>query len=252
MSVNLRMEGVVENTADVLRPARAVVVSAVCVMTTALGHALTSDDPVPWWAVGFALTATAAGSWWLTGRERGPVTVVGATVAAQGLLHLLFSLAHPPIRPSGGAAPGVEAPAGSGAGAHVHHVAGHLDPAGALHDSSPLFALAHGNSTGMLLAHLLAAVVCGLWLWRGEVAVHRTVRALAALLFAPLCRVWRVVLRTSPGQEPRTCRTLVAGRVFPQPISASLRHAVVRRGPPQEGAKVTFPSPASPGAATGT
>lgn len=260
------MAGVTADAAGALRFARAGVFAAVCVVTTALGHALTSGGLLLWWAVGLAFAVTAPGAWWLTGRERGAVTVVGATVCAQGLLHLLFSLAHRLVPPLDATA--VVGPvAGHGFGAHhgaafahsgvvVHqHGApaaaatgagtGMATESGPPADPSLLSAVTHGNSAGMLLAHLLAAVVCGLWLWRGEAAAHRLGRALAALLFAPLRRLRDVLFSPADARDDarRPCRAAAAGWERPQPVPVSLRHAVVRRGPPRVRSATTRPSP---------
>ncbi|MFH8405859.1 PE-PGRS family protein [Streptomyces sp. NPDC018019] len=75
----------------VLRGLRAGVFAAVCVPLAALGHALMSDTPVPWWVVLAAVTATACGAWCLAARERGPLFVTALTLAAQAALHTAFS-----------------------------------------------------------------------------------------------------------------------------------------------------------------
>ncbi|KNE80648.1 MULTISPECIES: hypothetical protein [Streptomyces] len=237
------MAGVTADAVGALRLARAGVFAAVCVVTTALGHALTSGGLLLWWAVGLAFAVTAPGAWWLTGRERGAVAVVGTTVGAQALLHLLFSLAHrlvplPDATTVGG--PGT----GHGLGAHQHGAPTAVTGTGAVADPSLLSAVTHGNSTGMLLAHLLAALVCGLWLWRGEAAAHRLARALAALLFAPLRRLRDVPFHPADARDARRpCRSAAAGWERPQPVPVSLRHAVVRRGPPRGRSALTRPSP---------
>ncbi|MZE81091.1 hypothetical protein [Streptomyces xinghaiensis] len=263
------MAGVAPDAVGTLRLARAGVFAAVCVVTTALGHALTSGGPLLWWAVGLAFAVAAPGAWWLTGRERGAVAVVGTTVGLQALLHLKFSLAaHWPVPlPDATAAGGPGA--GHGFGAHhsaafarsgvvVHHHGTHAAAApgtgtgsGAVTGTgmaadppSLLAAVSHGNSAGMLLAHLLAAVVCGLWLWRGEAAAHRLGRALAALLSAPLRRLRDVPFHPADVRDARRpCRSAAAGWERPQPVPVSLRHAVVRRGPPRGRSAIARPSP---------
>ncbi|WP_405529864.1 hypothetical protein OG426_48105 [Streptomyces canus] len=237
------------STAAALRPARAAVFAAVCVVTTALGHALMSGDLLPWWAVGVAFAVTASAGWWLTFRERGVETVVGATVVAQGLLHLLFSLA-PGLVSARGAAAGAPNVAGAPATHHgmaamshsgmlVHRPGAMGEPA----EEPLLSVVTHGGSGGMLLAHLLAAVACGVWLWRGEAAVHRIGRALAAVLFAPLRRVCRVLFRAVAWRELPLRRAAVGGPEPRRSTPAELRHAVVRRGPPRGRTAVSRPSP---------
>ncbi len=111
---------------DAVRSARAAVFAAVCVTTTALGHALMSGDALPWWAVACAFVGTASGARWLTGRERGAVAVVGATVVAQTLLHLLFVLAHRLVHASDAA---VAMPGMDGSPGMRHHMTRHRRPA---------------------------------------------------------------------------------------------------------------------------
>ena len=70
-------------------------------------------------------------------------------------------------------------------------------------------AAAHTMSGGMLAAHLLAALVCGIWLWRGEAAAFRLARAagaLGVLAAAPLRRAL-ALLRT---RRPRCHRRRAA------------------------------------------
>jgi hypothetical protein len=200
------------------RLARAVIFAAVCVLTTALGHALMAGAPLPGWMVGYAFAATSAGAWWLTGRERGVRAVTGATIAAQFALHAGFGLAAPAVAPpADGATSGMRGMPGM-AMDHAHAMAGPAASAG------------QDWSAGMVLAHALAALACGLWLWRGEAAAFRLGRALAAFVFAPLRGALRVLTRTGrPVLAPRQ-----AVRYSPKsgPCLAPLHHAVTRRGPP--------------------
>ncbi|ELS56470.1 hypothetical protein STVIR_2568 [Streptomyces viridochromogenes Tue57] len=204
---------------------RAAVFAAVCVVTTALGHALMADDVLPWWAVGVAFAGTASGAWRLTRRERRSVTVVGATVVAQGLLHLLFSLTHQLVRQP-------HEVGFSHSGAVMHHPGMHAKAMETPYDAPFLPTVMHGLSAGMLLAHLLAAAACGVWLWWGETAAHRIGRALAAALLAPLRRVCRVLLHGAVRCEAPSCRLVDSAAEDARPTPSSLRHAVVRRGPP--------------------
>lgn len=235
-----------------LRPLRAAVFAAVCVVTTALGHAVMSGDLPPWWTLVLAFTGTATGAWWLTGRERGAITVVGATAVAQGLLHLLFDAAHSLVGILGTeAAPGMDhgmgfSPSGmvmdmghSGSGM-VMQGAGTKGTAGMLPLES---VMARHGSTGMFLAHLLAAVVCGLWLWRGETAAYRLGRALAVALFAPLRRVRRMLARTVREVRNLVGRTAVGVAEVQPTVSAVLKHAVIRRGPPRASSALPRLSP---------
>ncbi|MEU7576399.1 hypothetical protein AB0B50_02175 [Streptomyces sp. NPDC041068] len=236
------------------RLARAAVFAAVCVVATALGHSLMSAAPLPWWAVGYAFAATTAAAWWLTGRERGAPTVVGATVAAQLALHELFGLAQ---RMSG--ATGSHGARGSGAGAsamashgggdgmdHMNHAMPMSDPAmpsmptgsagngmssGAMPDegvSHWIMSVFGHSDFGMFLAHVVAALICALWLWRGEAAAFRTGRALAAAFFVPLRFVLAILVAALPPAPPHV------GALVPVPRlrGVLLQYVVSRRGPP--------------------
>ncbi|WP_405818628.1 hypothetical protein OG241_26820 [Streptomyces sp. NBC_01390] len=230
------------------RSLRAAVFAAVCVVTTALGHALMSGDLLPWWTLFLAFAGTASGAWLLTGRERGALPVVAATAVAQGLLHLLFDMAHRLVRvpvgasgtgPASGTDHGI-AFSHSGMAMHMDHsVSGtavqHAGTAGPSAPVSPESALVWQSSTGMFLAHLLAAVVCGLWLWRGETAAYQLGRALTLVLFAPLRRVRHMLARTLCHEGTHAGRSVEGTAETPPTVFAVLRHAVVRRGPPGAG-----------------
>lgn len=218
------------------RLARAAVFAAVCVVATALGHALMSGAPLPWWAVGYAFAATSAAAWWLTGRERGALAVTGATVAAQLGLHELFGLAQRVSAPAPAAMPAA-VPASTAAGGSMDHT-GHPMPVpvpASPHAAMPDEGVSHwimsvfGHSAlGMFLAHLTAALLCALWLWRGEAAVFRTGRALAAAVFVPLRLVLTALAVSLPPAPPHV------GALAPVPRlrGVLLQHTVSRRGPP--------------------
>ncbi|MYT20616.1 hypothetical protein GTW69_09990, partial [Streptomyces sp. SID7760] len=130
---------------------------------------------------------TAGVAWILAARERGLLAVTSATVAVQAVLHTGFSLAQAAVSPSTAQAPP------PGAGGHAHHAAHTMGMAGSgmtmpvqtpvrmpLPVPVPLpMAAGHGIGsgsaapTGMLAAHLLAALLCGLWLAYGERGAFR-------------------------------------------------------------------------------
>ncbi|MGW3322842.1 hypothetical protein [Streptomyces virginiae] len=218
--------------------------AALCVLLAATGHLLMSGAPVPWWALSVAFPGTAATAWALAGRERGLLAVTTAAVAVQAVLHAGFTLSQSlvgPAAPTGSARmpsmAGMARPPGVGmpeAGAHAHHaVHGATDTASSLTSATggPLPVGVHEagamSPAGMLAAHLLAAVLCGLWLAHGERAVFRVVRAVAGRLWTPL----RLLLRTAvPAHRPpvrvrRRRRNRAPRRLF-------LVHAITSRGPP--------------------
>jgi len=97
---------------------------------------------------------------------------------------------------------------------------GLLDPAGL----GPAAAAASG---GMLVAHLFAAVLCGLWLAYGERAAFRVLRAVAGRLSAPL----RLLLTLPvPPERPRVRAR--RGRADRSPRRLPLVHSITSRGPP--------------------
>ncbi|MEV6676469.1 hypothetical protein AB0N09_06295 [Streptomyces erythrochromogenes] len=211
--------------------------AALCVLLAAVGHMLMSGAAVPWWALSAGFAAAAGAAWSLAGRERGILAVTGAAVAVQAVLHSAFTLAQSlaePAQPT--VATGSSTTAATGTGVHAHHAthtmvdaasaptAMHM--AGGGHEASAV-PMAFMSPAGMLIAHLLAAVLCGLWLAHGERALFRVVRAVAARLRAPLRLLLRPVAsahRPRPRvRRPR--RTRAPRRLF-------LVHAITSRGPP--------------------
>ncbi|MEU9996232.1 hypothetical protein [Streptomyces sp. NPDC050848] len=224
-------------------------------LLTATGHVLMSDTSVPGWALAAAFAATGGVAWCLAARERGLVGITAAAVAVQGALHTCFSLAQAgtastpgswlPYLTSGASGPASASTTASGivAGSHSAHSShaalGHDHMAHATmsgHDmgfapmgSAPMSGhdMADMSPSGMLAAHLLAALLCGLWLAHGERAAFRVLRALAALLLAPL----RLILRLpAPPDRPRIrARREERARRLRQLL---LAHVLTSRGPP--------------------
>ncbi|MFE0186660.1 hypothetical protein [Streptomyces sp. NPDC058989] len=227
---------------SVSRAVRAAIFAAVCVTTAALGHALMSTQPLPWWALVAALGVTCSAAWWPAGRERGALVVTGSTVVAQLGLHSLFGLAQScrggpdlgtvraPLPTPLGDVPGMSGLAGM-ADAAAASVA-HAGDMGAMHrhmSQLPMMHSGHGT-LGMFLAHALAALVCGLWMWRGEAAAFRLTRSVAAVWFAPLLLVLATLGWT--GRKPATRPVAGAGHVL-RLRGVLLHHVLSRRGPPE-------------------
>ncbi|MER6209718.1 hypothetical protein [Streptomyces sp. NPDC001642] len=199
-----------------VRTVRAAMFAAVCVVLAALGHVLMSGHHVPGWALAAGLAATALAGWTLAGRERGLPLVVTLVVATQAALHSAFSLAQPTT----GQSPAMDMGSADMGSMHM----GAMDSMDMGHMSATT---TDPSSTGMLAAHLLAALLCGLWLAHGERAAFRVLRAVATRLAAPL----RLLLALPapphrPRLRPRRPRSERAPRLL------LLGHAITSRGPP--------------------
>ncbi|MFF0793749.1 hypothetical protein [Streptomyces spiralis] len=203
------------------RTIRAAVFAAMCVLLAALGHVLMSGSDVPAWAMAAGGAVTGAVGWCLAGRERGLPLIVTAVVAAQAVLHEAFSYAQ---SVSGSSAPADVSGMGSMdmghmGMSHMDHVTqmGHMG-----------HSMGGGSSSfGMLAAHLLAALLCGLWLAYGERATFRILRAVAGWLAAPLR-----LLFASPLTPDRPRVRLRRRRSDRAPRLLLLVHAITSRGPP--------------------
>ncbi|MER6046471.1 hypothetical protein ABT168_03155 [Streptomyces sp. NPDC001793] len=252
-----------------VRYVRAAVFAAVCVVLSAAGHAVMSGPAIPGWALAAASVAVFVCAGLAAGRERSLPVIAGGVLACQGGLHAFFSWAQGTAAPA--QAPGKAAswadlllcgdpgPSGSPpfersmrqvvrtAGLDwdsppAHRHAGGMTRGGSTTDAMHAMNAAHSmpgmhhSGIGMLAAHLLAALVCGWWLHRGERALFALLAALAAAADRSLHRLphlLRLLLvgATVPVAHPgprRVRRPTTAG----QPHLTVVRHTVIRRGPP--------------------
>ncbi|MCH5677479.1 hypothetical protein [Streptomyces gilvus] len=210
------------------RTVRAAVFAAVCVLLAALGHILMSGTDVPAWALAAGVVATGAVGWSLAGRERGLPLIVAVVVATQTALHEAFSLAQSMTEASGSSGSMDMSNMGP-----MHMGPMHMEPmhTGSM-DMTHMDHMGHaaaGTSptAGMLGAHLLAALLCGLWLAYGEKAAFRILRAVAGRLAAPL----RLLL-TLPDTPERPRPHLRRRRSDRAPRLLLLVHTIISRGPP--------------------
>ncbi|GAB2922037.1 MFS transporter [Nonomuraea fastidiosa] len=169
-----------------MRLARTAAFAAVCVALAAFAHVLGGGAaPAPWTAA-LGLAGVSVLGLALCGRERSAGTINLALVGVQIGLHELF--------------------AGEGAG----YVSVHGHAQGGL-----------GVNAGMLVTHLTATIITGLWLARGEAALWSVLRRLGR----------RLVLLVLPAVPVRPrCAPPVVTRVLP--LRPVFRHSVARRGPP--------------------
>lgn len=201
-----------------LRLARTALFAVVCVAVSGLGHALMSGGPLPLPSLLAVLVPVAAAGWWLAGRERNAAVTVSAHVLGQLALHAHFA-------------------ASATGGAHHAHGsmphASHTGPAGDVSHRMELLAAFDASvfTTGMAAAHAVAGLVCGWWLWRGEVALARLGRCLALSVRAPLRTAWRLWSAT-PLDEVSPVRPRTRRRPGRRPQDLLALHAISRRGPP--------------------
>ncbi len=210
------------------RTLRAAVFAAVCVLLAALGHVLMSGSTVAWWTLASGALIMGGAGWCLTGRERGLPVVVGVVVVAQGALHSAFSFTRSTSTGSAGvpmdsmdmAHAGGDMGMGMGVGMDMGAGVGHMAHGG--HGMDVL-----SSSYGMLAAHTLAALLCGLWLAHGERAAFRILRAVGGRLAAPLRLALALPMTPDrPRPRPRRSGPDRAPRLLP------LVHAITSRGPP--------------------
>ncbi|WP_246430275.1 hypothetical protein [Streptomyces rectiverticillatus] len=223
-----------------------------------------SGTTVPWWAVAVALCGTGSGAWFLAGRERGPLLITLATVGAQTGLHFFFGLAQNVVVNAARAArlgldPGMpmDMPAGhsmaampsmgdmssmgdmpmdmgSGSTGSMGMGMGStgmgsmdMSSMGDMAGHSMSMHAGHG-ALGMWSAHVLVAVVCGIWLAGGEQAAFRLARTLRSSLFTPFLALFRTGAAPSGPPRIRADRSRAAQRLR-QLLYA---HVLATRGPP--------------------
>jgi hypothetical protein len=256
-----------------LRLLRAAVFAAVCVALSAGGHVLASCAGLPLWALGAGFLGVFAAIAPSAGRERSLPAISAGLAVAQLTLHALFEFAQratavaAPARQSSDAmlikiadrlmcgehgrltaaeARRIVMASGIAPSGHLSHWAqmGEGHPRGGHAAEStlaaPSLAGALVPSLPMLLGHLLAAIVLGLLMRRGEAALFQLVRlsargiaegALGSLRSALtlVCLLCRELLG-APVIVARGPRTHGHGKTGKQ--SLVLEHSVSRRGPP--------------------
>lgn len=226
-----------------LRALRAALFAAVCVTLAAVGHSSMSAHAIPERSLLLAFAVTAALAWTAAGHRRGPLAIATGLTAVQGALHLIFGagehgsmseamgLMGPMDGMDGmgemGAADAMGSMDSMGAMDHMGSMA-HTMTMGGAGASGP------GSGLGMLAAHLIAALACGLWLARGEAALFALARAVAATAFTPLRLALAVVRALAP--VPPVLRPVRTAPYTRRPRGVVLARSVSRRGPPRPAA----------------
>ncbi|MFH8729768.1 hypothetical protein [Streptomyces termitum] len=248
-------------TAPALAPRllRAAVFTAVCVVLSALGHALAAGTGVPPWSLLAGFLGVFGTTLLLTGRQHSLGFVVTALAGGQLGLHLLFGLGGHRSAPGTGAddalirmaaritcgdIPGSFTPADAtgivtraGLDPETARATAGVHLAGGAHLMPP--------SLPMTLGHLLAALVAGWLLRRGDLALVRLAelseQGAAGLAGTPPVRALRAALRLArallagiPAPAPAGPRgpLRTAFDSSPPPVAEALQHTVIRRGPP--------------------
>lgn len=238
-----------------LRLLRAAVFAAVCVLLSAVGHGIASCDTVALWTLGAGFLAVFAVAAPLAGRQRSLAGIAGLLAVGQVTLHALFGLGQRHttsmtmdsvdatlVARAARLVCGTTAAAISPAHAQRILTEAGLDtglPDAVGHTTTSAASSSSSFPTlSMLLGHVLAAVATGWLLRRGDLALLRLsqlsgeralVRSLRGAL--ALMRALRSGLPGAPAAAPRA--PLGAVSTLPVPRSATLRHSVIRRGPPR-------------------
>ncbi|MEU6017506.1 hypothetical protein ABZ826_26710 [Streptomyces sp. NPDC047515] len=245
------------------RAMRAAMFAVVSVTLAATGHVLMSEAPLPFRVLAAGFFAIAVPGWWVAARERGTWLVIGLTVTTQAVLHNAFATAQTRFTPAatvsahtrppvdtfcstgedmgtctaaggggrmagtdhtahGGSMPSME---NMGDMSHAASSTGSMDHMGSMghmgHDMAGM------SSTGMLAAHLLAALLCGLWLARGERAAFQILWSVAGWLLAPL-----QIPLTAPAPSPRPMTRACRGLSDRLPRGLLCARDLDPRGPP--------------------
>ncbi|MER5883811.1 hypothetical protein ABT160_08275 [Streptomyces sp. NPDC001941] len=244
-----------------LRLLRAALFAAVCVVLSALGHALAACATVPGWTLAAGFLGVLAVTVPLAGRERSLPTIATALAGGQFALHALFGLGQRHlvvggptsddalIRMAAKLVCGGGAASLSPADANRIVTTAGLDPASAAghagHMADGAAASGHLASSGlpslsMVLGHLLAALATGWLMRRGEAALFRLVRlSQGATESAPLralrdaLSLVRLLLAGLPAATAAGPRPAApAYDTPPPPAGRALADTVIRRGPP--------------------
>ena len=217
----------------VLPTLRAAVFAAVCLGLGVAAHRLMSGTAIPAWAMVLGGLGAYVPARFGTRRERGLVGILALMGVVQIALHLLFAFAQDAAVSAASAASAATMPmppstSMSTAGMHM--------PSGASMRGMAMAGMgmpgaggAMRMGAGMLLGHVVAAVICAWWLRRGDAAVHRVV--CCATGWALGCVL--VAFHIAP---VRAAASADISRV--EPVALALRSQWLRtvrllRGPPQ-------------------
>jgi hypothetical protein len=214
-----------------LRALRAALFAALCVTLSSTSHVLMAHAPLPLTVVAGAYAAVFGLAYVVVGRrERGFWPIAGLMVPLELAVDTLFTSGQRACYgPSGGPVTGSWRSFHETVFCHGGEVGGRLS---AVHGSSLGTQMPSTTLPWVLLAvHVMVGLLASWWLRRGEAALHRVMRAVAATAFRPLlfaCSTARSAAAPLPRRVGSAAARAAAGDRTAQP----LLHAVVRRGPP--------------------
>ncbi|MEV4806301.1 hypothetical protein AB0K18_40435 [Nonomuraea sp. NPDC049421] len=194
-----------------LRGLRTTVFAVVCVLTALAMHVLAGGPVAGFGTVLAATGITGAGAFLLTRRRRSRRTLLAASFTAQYGMHQLFTTTPH-------AAPALHAHTTDASALVSHHGGG------------------FSASVGMLLAHVVVAVLSAWWLDRGETTLATILHLLATSLrdLWALLTVWDPA-PPAPTRRPALLATAPLGPLAPRALTWTLS----RRGPPHPDVVVT-------------
>lgn len=180
----------------VLPELRAATFAAVCLGLGAGAHTMMSGAAIPTWALAVGGLLAYLPARYAAGRgERGLLGIAGLMGGLQVAFHVLFSIAQH----TGGTAGSSGSMPGMAMSAGMKMPAGMPMPAATAAAASTPVGL--HMSSGMLLGHALAALVCAWWLRRGEAAVHALFRGAGGWIARHLVVPVLAVLGFVPGES---------------------------------------------------
>ncbi|QES50576.1 hypothetical protein DEJ50_24835 [Streptomyces venezuelae] len=215
-----------------LRGLRAALFSALVVLLSAGSHVLMSRVPLPPTLVVGAFAAVFVIAYALAGRERGFGPIAGLLVPLELAADTAFTAGqHVCYGPAGGPVSGPlralgleELCGGPPLGGPLAEVTGPAaDPASLLAAPGPWVPWL------LLGAHVSVGLLAALWLWQGERALGRLLRAVAVLAFRPLLLA---VASGASALGPAARRAVRPARAGARARTRFPAHSVGRRGPP--------------------
>jgi hypothetical protein len=216
-----------------LRALRAAVFAALCVTLSSTSHVLLARRPLSPAAVAGAYAAVFTLAYVLGGRrERGFRAIAGLMVPLELAVDTVFTTGQQACYgPSGGPI------TGSWRSLHEAIVCGGTPGTG----SGALAAIPGGAAAPqvpsnvlpwlLLAVHVAVGLLASWWLRRGEAALQRVLRAVAAAAFRPL-RLAAAAALAAAAPPPRRVRAAAVLGARGALATEPLQHSVVRRGPP--------------------